>query len=97
MTRTPRTLKGPAGFFGFAVPPGSERVHELAVDLDQEMHRLQRGGTAMMMSSNLIKATELAAERKKLADERDRLAGGMAQAESPELEPEDGRRRGPRR
>lgn len=34
MTRTPRTLKGPAGFFGFAVPPGSERVHELAVDLD---------------------------------------------------------------
>ena len=33
MTRTPRTLKGPAGFFGFAVPPGSERVHELAVDL----------------------------------------------------------------
>lgn len=28
---------------------------------------------------------------------RDRLAGGMAQAESPELEPEDGRRRGPRR
>ena len=40
---------------------------------------------------------ELAVERKRLADERDRLAGGMAQAESPELEPEDGRRRGPRR
>ena len=73
------------------------QLDEQIADLDQEMHRLQRGGTAMMMSSNLIKATELAAERKKLADERDRLAGGMAQAESPELEPEDGRRRGPRR
>ena len=73
------------------------QLDEQIADLDQEMHRLQRGGTAMMMSSNLIKATELAAECKKLADERDRLAGGMAQAESPELEPEDGRRRGPRR
>lgn len=40
---------------------------------------------------------DLALERKRLADERDRLAGGMAQAESPELEPEDGHRRGPRR
>lgn len=45
----------------------------------------------------LRKAAELAVERKRLADERDRLAGGMAQAESPELEPEDGHRRGPRR
>lgn len=34
MTRTPRTLKGSAGSSCFAVPPGSERVHELAVDLD---------------------------------------------------------------
>lgn len=73
------------------------QLDEQIADLGQEMHRLQRGGTATMMPSNLIKAAKLAAERKKLADERDRLAGGMAQAESPELEPEDGRRRGPRR
>ena len=201
MTRTPRTLKGFAGFFGFAVPSGSERVHELAVDLDldnaavlggagpelvqaaagaecrrgwQAQHlaveasfgsgfgpvlaaapveleaapehrrrtamataaaaaaaqqrvaaaavdqtdtraellvqldeqiaaldlkirQLQSGGTAKMLSGHLLKAAELGAERKKLADERNRLAGGGPAPRRPEPpRPEQNRPRGPR-
>lgn len=58
-------------------------------------YRLDCGGIAFL---NLVgQLLVLALERKRLADERDRLAGGMAQAESHELEPEDGHRRGPRR
>ena len=69
-----------------------------ALDLPlSEIRELQRGGAPAALGASLRKAAELAVERKRLADERDRLAGGMAQAESPELEPEDGHRRGPRR
>ncbi len=61
-----------------------------------EVHRLQRGGTAMMMSSNLIKATELAAERKKLADERARLAGEGETRRRREPPTPEQKRRGPK-
>ena len=51
------------------------QLDEQIAALDLKMRHLQRGGTALMMSSNLIKATELAADRRRLADERARLAG----------------------
>lgn len=60
------------------------QLDEQIADLDQEMRRLQRGGTALMMSSNLIKATELAADRRRLADERARLAGEDTSPRKPE-------------
>ena len=73
------------------------QLDEQLAALDEQIRELQRGGAPAALGASLRKAAELAVERKRLADERDRLAGGMAQAESPELEPEDGRRRGPRR
>lgn len=73
------------------------QLDEQIAALDEQIRELQRGGAPAALGASLRKAAELAVERKRLADERDRLAGGMAQAESPELEPEDGRRRGPRR
>lgn len=60
------------------------QLDEQIADLDQEMRHLQRGGTALMMSSNLIKATELAADRRRLADERARLAGEDTSPRKPE-------------
>lgn len=72
------------------------QLDEQIADLDQEMHRLQRGGTAIMMSSNLIKATELAAERKKLADERARLAGEGETRRRREPPTPEQKRRGPK-
>lgn len=73
------------------------QLDEQIAALDEQIRELQRGGAPAALGASLRKAAELAVERKRLADERDRLAGGMAQAESPELEPEDGHRRGPRR
>ena len=74
------------------------RDHEVAEFTWNHDRQAVTGKTHVLDAAHApLMATELAAERKKLADERDRLAGGMAQAESPELEPEDGRRRGPRR
>ena len=73
------------------------QLGEQLAALDEQIRELQRGGAPAALGASLRKAAELAVERKRLADERDRLAGGMAQAESPELEPEDGHRRGPRR
>lgn len=49
-----------------------------------------------MMSSNLIKATELAAERKKLADERARLAGEGETRRRREPPTPEQKRRGPK-
>lgn len=72
------------------------QLDEQIADLDQEMHRLQRGGTAIMMSSNLIKATELAAECKKLADERARLAGEGETRRRREPPTPEQKRRGPK-
>lgn len=60
------------------------QLDEQIADLDQEMRRLQRGGTALMMPSNLIKAAELAADRRRLADERARLAGEDTSPRKPE-------------
>lgn len=71
------------------------QLDEQIAALDEQIRELQRGGARG--AGREPGAAELAVERKRLADERDRLAGGMAQAESPELEPEDGHRRGPRR
>lgn len=73
------------------------QLDEQIAALDEQIRELQRGGAPAALGASLRKAAELAVERKRLADERDRLAGGMAQAESPELEPDDGHRRGPRR
>lgn len=60
------------------------QLDEQIADLDQEMRHLQRGGTALMMPSNLIKAAELAADRRRLADERARLAGEDTSPRKPE-------------
>lgn len=72
------------------------QLDEQIADLDQEMRRLQRGGTALMMSSNLIKATELAADRRRLADERARLAGEDPAPRKPEPPRPGQNRRGPK-
>lgn len=60
------------------------QLDEQIAALDLKMRHLQRGGTALMMSSNLIKATELAADRRRLADERARLAGEGTSPRKPE-------------
>lgn len=60
------------------------QLDEQIAALDLKMRHLQRGGTALMMSSNLIKATELAADRRRLADERARLAGEDPAPRKPE-------------
>lgn len=77
---------------------------ELLVQLDEQIaavdlkiRQLQSGGTAKMLSGPLLKAAELGAERKKLADERNRLAGGGPAPRRPEPpRPEQNRPRGPR-
>lgn len=60
------------------------QLDEQIAALDLKMRHLQRGGTALMMPSNLIKAAELAADRRRLADERARLAGEDTSPRKPE-------------
>lgn len=68
------------------------QLDEQIAALDQEVHRLQHDSAATL-GGNLLKATELAAERKRLATERDRLAGNDDAPYKPEPpRPEQGRR-----
>lgn len=73
------------------------QLDEQIAALDLKIRQLQSGGTAKMLSGPLLKAAELGAERKKLADERNRLAGGGPAPRRPEPpRPEQNRPRGPR-
>lgn len=73
------------------------QLDEQIAALDLKIRQLQSGGTAKMLSAPLLKAAELGAERKKLADERNRLAGGGPAPRRPEPpRPEQNRPRGPR-
>lgn len=73
------------------------QLDEQIAALDLKIRQLQSGGTAKMLSGPLLKAVELGAERKKLADERNRLAGGGPAPRRPEPpRPEQNRPRGPR-
>lgn len=64
--------------------------------LDLKIRQLQGGGTASMLSGPLRKAAELGAERKKLADERARLAGEDPAPRKPEPPKPERERRGPK-
>ena len=73
------------------------QLDEQIAALDLKIRQLQSGGTAKMLSGPLLKAAELGAERKKLADERNRLAGGGPAPRRPEPpRPEQNRPRGTR-
>ena len=63
------------------------QLDEQIAALDLKIRQLQSGGTAKMLSGPLLKAAELGAERKKLADERNRLAGGGPAPRRPEPPP----------
>lgn len=74
------------------------QLDEQIAALELKIRQLQSGGTAVMLSGPLRKAAELGAERKKLADERARLAGeGETRRRHEPPEPKQGQeRRGPK-
>lgn len=73
------------------------QLDEQIAALDEQIRELQRGGAPAALGASLRKATELAVERKRLADERNRLAGGGPAPRRPEPpRPEQNRPRGPR-
>lgn len=72
------------------------QLDEQIAALDLKIRQLQSGGTAAMLSGPLRKAAALGAERKKLADERARLAGEDPAPRRPEPPQAERERRGPK-
>lgn len=72
------------------------QLDEQLAALDLKIKQLQSGGTAVMLSGPLRKAAALGAERKKLADERARLAGEDPVPCKPEPPQAERERRGPK-
>lgn len=72
------------------------QLDEQLAALDLKIRQLQSGGTAVMLSGPLRKAAALGAERKKLADERARLAGEDPVPRKPEPPQAERERRGPK-
>lgn len=72
------------------------QLDEQIAALDLKIRQLQSGGTAVMLSGPLRKAAALGAERKKLADERARLAGEDPAPRKPESPKPEQERRGPK-
>lgn len=72
------------------------QLDEQIAALDLKIRQLQSGGTAAMLSGPLRKAAALGAERKKLADERARLAGEDPVPRKPEPPQAERERRGPK-
>ena len=72
------------------------QLDEQIAALDLKIRQLQGGGTAVMLSGPLRKAAALGAERKKLADERARLAGEDSAPRRPEPPQVERGRRGPK-
>lgn len=71
------------------------QLDEQIAALDLKIRQLQGGNSAAMLSGPLLKAAGLGIERRKLADERARLAGGDPAPRQPESpRPEQNRPRG---
>ena len=72
------------------------QLDEQIAALDLKIRQLQGGGSAAMLSGPLRKAAALGVERRKLADERARLAGEDPAPRRPEPPQAERERRGPK-
>ncbi len=72
------------------------QLDEQIAALDLKIRQLQGGGSAAMLSGPLRKAAALGVERRKLADERARLAGEDPAQRRPEPPQAERERRGPK-
>lgn len=73
------------------------QLDEQIAALDLKIRQLQGGNSAAMLSGPLLKAAGLGIERRKLADERARLAGEDPAPRKPEPPQPEQRHRGPKR